>query len=241
MNYLIKVICFLKSPYTFKSYITSKINALKNRLIIKYINIKNPFFNKDGFLHRQYNSTQDYFTHQKAKLTEIEEQLKKTYDNRVECFMNDFKILSPAKRQAVLCLGSRDGAEVDALRRLGFLSIGIDLVYPSNNAFVHYGDFHDIPYPDNVFDIVYTNTLDHINNPSKIFTEVRRILKNDGIFFAKIVNGMDEGFALNGPYESFVWKTKKQLVELISKFDFILRDEIKCDKNYWFYLFKIQK
>lgn len=52
---------------------------------------------------------------------------------------------------------------------------------------VGYGE--SIPWPDNTFDLIFSdNVLEHLTEPDKVFTEVCRVLKPDGIFLAKTPN-----------------------------------------------------
>jgi len=51
------------------------------------------------------------------------------------------------------------------------------------------GRAESIPYEDNSFDIVISiNVLEHLSDPEKIFKEVHRILKKDGVFIVKTPN-----------------------------------------------------
>lgn len=46
-----------------------------------------------------------------------------------------------------------------------------------------------IPYPDNHFDVAFAdNVLEHLDNPTATFTEVRRVLKPGGVFLFKTPN-----------------------------------------------------
>lgn len=46
-----------------------------------------------------------------------------------------------------------------------------------------------IPYPDEYFDIVISdNVLEHVRSPEQLFSEVRRVLKSDGLYLAKTPN-----------------------------------------------------
>ncbi|MGB3831934.1 MAG: class I SAM-dependent methyltransferase [Mesorhizobium sp.] len=50
-------------------------------------------------------------------------------------------------------------------------------------------DGQSIPYPDAVFDIVFSdNVLEHLAEPVKVFAEVRRVLKPGGRFLFKTPN-----------------------------------------------------
>lgn len=48
---------------------------------------------------------------------------------------------------------------------------------------------NEIPYPDNSFDVVFANNvMEHIEEPSKAFSEIHRVLKPGGIFLFKTPN-----------------------------------------------------
>ena len=165
---------------------------------IKTINY--PFENNfnEGLKQRKYKNYEDYLKHQKSKLKNMESRLKISFDRRSNDFYKGFKNLEIKNKSSILCLGSRDGAEVKALRDLGHLAIGIDLTFPQNNSFTHYGDFQNIPFPNEVFDLAYTNCFDHIQSPDKFLKEVSRILDNEGLFIADLTLGSDvnESFAI---------------------------------------------
>lgn len=51
------------------------------------------------------------------------------------------------------------------------------------------GDAYNLPYEDNIFDVVCTmDFLEHINDPEKVITECSRILKPGGLFFYQTFN-----------------------------------------------------
>lgn len=46
-------------------------------------------------------------------------------------------------------------------------------------------DFHDIPYPDKVFDIIISNhNLYHAKDLNKVLSEISRVMKDDGVFYS---------------------------------------------------------
>ena len=46
------------------------------------------------------------------------------------------------------------------------------------------GMAEELPYPDNFFDIIiYDNVLDHVYQPEKTMSEIKRVLKKDGVVF----------------------------------------------------------
>jgi len=174
---------------------TFQINVIERIKTKRY-----PFENKfnKGLKLRKYKNYDEYLKHQKSKLKNIESRLEISFDRRSNDFYKGFKSLKIKKRSSILCLGSRDGAEVKALRDLGHLAIGIDLTFPQNNKFTQYGDFQNIPFPNKVFDLAYTNCFDHIQSPPQFLNEVARILDDGGIFVTDLTLGYDtnESFAI---------------------------------------------
>jgi len=85
--------------------------------------------------------------------------------------------------------------------------------------------------------------LDHLYDAKLLFSEVKRVMKNDGTFIVNIIKGYSEGFNLTEEYESIAWSTKEELRKLIVENDFIFIKEIEIDgSNLWSHnLFKINK
>ena len=211
----------------------------------KYISIKTlrkyRFKEKNNFMHRNYENYGDYLKHQKSKFVLYRGEIEKKFEEKSNNLKNDFEKIENFSQKNVLCLGSRDGAEVKAFRDLGSLCVGIDLVYPENNPYVHFGDFHQIPYPEKIFEFVYTNALDHLYDANSLFSEVKRVMKKDGIFIVNIIKGYSEGFNLTEEYESLAWSTKEELRKLIKENGFTFIKEIKIEgSELWTHnLFKI--
>jgi SAM-dependent methyltransferase len=218
------------------------LKKIKATFILKKTLRKFKFKEKDKFFSRSYNNYDDYIKHQKSKFIIRERYLSSNFEAKTENFYSDFKKIGDFSGKNILCLASRDGAEVKAFRKLNSYAIGIDLMYPKNSKFVHYGDFHEIPYPDGVFDYVFTNSLDHSFDINKILSEVKRVLNKDGTFLCNIVIGHAEGFKYfkEGPHESFTWSKRKDLVDKISKKYFFLEKEVKIDNRWSHFFFKIQ-
>jgi len=136
----------------------------------------------------------------------IEKQSEKTLDPvkrkkwlgeewqlKIDGFKSEFNklkgFLTPEKR--CLCLGARTGQEVVALQEMGLKNVvGIDIV--PHDPYVIKGDIHNLEFKDNSFDFVYTNIIDHSINPSKMISEIERVLKIDGIFFLQIQLGLNQ-------------------------------------------------
>jgi SAM-dependent methyltransferase len=153
-------------------------------------------------------------------------QLEKTTDpSRVKKWQNEewftklegfekmferLKNIIESKKNA-LCLGSRTGQEVEALRKIGKSAIGVDLV-----AFPPYtivGDVHNLPFEKEVFDMAFTNIYDHVLLPEKMLEEVYRVLNFGGVFILQIQLGFDpDKYSVN-----FVYNLSQLKSLLISK------------------------
>lgn len=161
----------------------------------------------EGMAHRQYQSYDEYVTHQASKLDKIEHRLKEVEEEDFSEFTRRFKSCEQlADAKSVLCLGARLGTEVRALHRLGYFAVGLDLNPGKDNQFVLPGDFHHIVFPDASVDAVYTNALDHVFDLQKVVREVTRIIKPGGVFIVDLPPGFDEGFT-PGSYEASYWGT----------------------------------
>ncbi len=63
-----------------------------------------------------------------------------------------------------------------------YLEIGFPLHYYENVTFIH-GVSEAIPVEDNFFDaVISVNAIDHVDDIRKTATEIKRVLKTDGLF-----------------------------------------------------------
>lgn len=171
----------------------------------------------EGLAQRKYASYGEYVDHQVDKLDRIKHRLYETELADESRFRKDFEQCRALKNtQSILCLGARLGTEVKALRNLGYFAIGIDLNPGKDNPYVLTGDFHQIDFPDNCVDAVYTNSMDHAFEIEKVLSEVRRVLKPEGVFIADIHKGYTEGFT-PGNYEALHWQKQEEFIEQISR------------------------
>jgi len=87
-----------------------------------------------------------------------------------------------------LCIGSRAGHEVAALKELGAKEvIGID-TYPCGDHVVK-GDGNCMEFEDNYFDFVYTNILNYTIHPEKMIAEMERVVKISGLIYLQCKMG----------------------------------------------------
>lgn len=178
-----------------------------------------------AFYKRKYRNYENYLEHQRKKLGDRIEHLKAKSSKRVRSFVENFKEVSPKIRgPRVLCLAARLGEEVQAFIELGHSeSIGIDLNPGPDNKYVIEGDFHNIPFPDNEFDCIYCNCLDHAWELKKVSAECARVIKPKGLLFLDVPfvqNYKNHNYKKNvkkkNKYESMLWDS---LSDVLSQFD----------------------
>ncbi len=178
-----------------------------------------------GFIKKNYTSYEDYIKHQKSKHEKtkyfISDKLK--YDQNFRKILRkrliNLEIIKPGMK--VLCLGARFGSEVKAFLDLGCFAVGIDLNPGTMNPYVLYGNFHDIKFPKNSIDVIYTNCLDHIFDIDDIIKEISRVLTSNGFLILDAVIGIREK-RYPGCYESFWWSKPEDLISIFTKNNFQL-------------------
>jgi SAM-dependent methyltransferase len=183
-------------------------------------------WNRQGSLvQRNYNSYDEYVTHQAGKLDKVAHRLRETEDDDFTDFKRRFEGCTLlAEARYVLCLGARLGTEVRALHALGYFAIGIDLNPGLNNPYVLPGDFHKLVFPDRSVDAIYTNALDHVFDLEKVVAEVRRLLRPAGLFVVDMLPGFEEGF-VPGAFEATHWRDASTLIERVQELGGFLVEE----------------
>jgi SAM-dependent methyltransferase len=132
--------------------------------------------------YRKYPTYEAYVYKQGAKARGQCDKVLAGSPGRFATFRLRFKKFSPVMLSGkVLCLGARTGCEVKAAIRSGFAnSIGVDL-YPIGDLVIQ-GDWHNLPFEDVSFENVYSNSLDHCMDLTKLSLEVKRVLVPNGRF-----------------------------------------------------------
>jgi SAM-dependent methyltransferase len=170
----------------------------------------------EGVSVRQYESYEKYIAHQKDKLDSLDGKAFVNPEKAVNMFRRRFELVSGLPSgSSVLCLGARCGEEVRAFIGLGHFAIGIDLNPGETSRYVVTGDFHMLQFADGSVDCVYVNCLDHALDIQKILTEVRRVLKPQGLFIADIVYGHEEGYAA-GNHDTMHWAKARDFGEFMA-------------------------
>jgi hypothetical protein len=154
-----------------------------------------------GIKIRQYSSYSDYVAHQARKYQRILSSEGGFSGSRIARFRRRFRrhfaLAMPfLDRDAVIvCVGARDGTEVEVWRDLGFSrAVGLDLYPGPGNPFVGKGDFHDLPHAAASVDLIYSNAVDHSPDPQLFFGEASRVLKGGGFALYDIQRRSAAGF-----------------------------------------------
>jgi ubiquinone/menaquinone biosynthesis C-methylase UbiE len=93
------------------------------------------------------------------------------------------EILTNQKNLEILEIGGRDGYQANMISDKGHnvTSIDINPIYPQFHT-VQKGTIHQLNFKENSFDIIYSsNMLQEIQNIEESFTEMKRVLKKNGI------------------------------------------------------------
>lgn len=106
-------------------------------------------------------------------------------------WFESLRLMEQAKEQIptgarVLDAGSGEGRYTDYFNHTRY--VGLDLAvgdatwdYSGLDAV---GDLREIPFPDNIFDAaICIQTLEHVNDPFKVISEIGRVLKPGGRFY----------------------------------------------------------
>ncbi len=173
------------------------------------------------FRYRDYSSYEEYLSHQSQKFNETL-KIYGGFKNKTilwyrKRFYRRFRHLPSllSKSATILCLGARQGTEVEVLWDMGYKNaVGLDLNPGPENPYVKQGDFMALEYPDSSVDMVYSNCVDHAFDLSKFFQEHARVLKPDGYAIYDIgISG--QGF---GSFESVGWESEEAVFLLALKY-----------------------
>lgn len=130
---------------------------------------------------RNYKNYDDYLSHQKEKTLNTNRRKKwlgVEWQPKIDMFLEHFYRNKDYIKGYALCVCARTGQEVEALIQMDCDAIGIDIV--PYKPLVIYGDAHEIPFKDETFDFVFSNSFDHSIYPELFLSEMQRVLKKDG-------------------------------------------------------------
>jgi SAM-dependent methyltransferase len=142
---------------------------------------------------REYKDYDEYKAHQleKTLTPKLRATWTRKFDKKSKVFVARFEHLKEKgilkDDQKALCLGARMGEEVAALQSMGVDAIGVDLA-PAPPLVVE-GDFNNLDFPEDSFDVVYSNALDHAWTAKAFFDNVSKVLKPGGYFIIDVFPG----------------------------------------------------
>jgi SAM-dependent methyltransferase len=86
----------------------------------------------------------------------------------------------------VLCVGCRNGLELDRFRTRGFDDVvGIDIFSQRGDILVM--DMHEMSFPDDSFDVVYaSHALEHSYDVERVVREVRRVARERAVVAVEV-------------------------------------------------------
>ncbi len=201
-----------------------------DKTVLKRVQNDDHSYEKDpGFRYRKFTDYAEYVDYQKLKFDRII-TYRGGFSRRVifryrRTFYRRFKqLLSilPDKQATMICLGARQGTEVEVLRDLGYKkAYGIDLNPGPNNPHVRPGDFMHVDAVDSSVDFIYSNSIDHSYDLDEFFKEQSRILKPDGIAI------FDIALQKMGLLEAVDWDNPTLVVrKIMSQFQNLIHAEV---------------
>lgn len=166
---------------------------------------------------KKYKDNKEYITHQLEKTLnpKVIKAHRKNRQKRIEEFGYRFNLITDFPRHInILCVGSRYGEEVQALRNMGFgNAVGIDLT--SFPPYTIKMDMHSMSFQDDMFTIIYTNSLDHSNDLKKVIGEMIRVLdKKNGLIIIEL-----ELYNTYGEYETISFDSIMDIKKVFDSFN----------------------
>ena len=102
------------------------------------------------------------------------------------------------------------------MKDLGCNPVGLDLI--PRPPLVIEGDWHNLQFENDTFDMVYSNALDHVLYFDKFLSEIYRVLKSNGIVFFQIPLGQGTN-PVGGECTSIT--TPNDIINFMSNFNII--------------------
>ena len=164
----------------------------------------------------------------------------------------DLFLTKNPKCNNLLNLGGGTGQVSSMIRDLGFNVYNLDIDIDVNDVYNKMHDLNaegDLPYDLSTFDFVLCQeVVEHIENPWKLFRDINRVLKKDGVLILttpNIQSSYSKNIFLKSDHGNFNWFTSKDLsyhinplpfweVELIASKTGFLLDDVYGNGSYYF-------
>ena len=112
-----------------------------------------------------------------------------------------------------------------------------DINYKNTNLVKGMGE--NLPYSDKNFDIVLLpNVLDHTTNPEKVLSEIKRVLKNEGILYFDVYFYQKNFLRLASIWRFFNKILRKKIFNPAHPYMFTLKEVKKLLSNKFYFLFE---
>jgi SAM-dependent methyltransferase len=167
---------------------------------------------------RGYPRYEDYIAHQRSKLSMLD---LSEYNAGLRTELAGRLRGDGLAGRAVLCLGARLGAEVQAFHDVGAFAVGVDIEPGLANQRVLHGDFHRLVFPDGSADVVYCNCLDHALDLPRVLAEIHRVLKPGGLLLVDAQHGTERAGAFDD-WAATSWPSVEDLLAVIGDNGFSL-------------------
>jgi len=141
------------------------------------------------------------------------------------------------KSGSLLDIGCGNGSFIMFMQKFGYDVRGVEL-NPEAEKFasnllkdrIFYKELKDCDFPEKTFDIItMMQSLEHVYDLNEILSEIRRVLKDDGILFISVPNAAFFESRLFGPYyynleapRHLYFFTKESIKSLMLKNDFLV-------------------
>ncbi|MEM2704260.1 MAG: class I SAM-dependent methyltransferase [Candidatus Bathyarchaeia archaeon] len=125
----------------------------------------------------------------------------------------------------ILDVGCGAGLFIGTCKRFGKFVVGVDVDRGQLSYAVNYGkgllvlaDASYLPFKDSSVDMVFfSHVIEHLENPFPIFEEIRRVLKNGGVFIV-VTPTEHKNFYTPGHVRAY---TKKSMSETLARAGFL--------------------
>ena len=103
-----------------------------------------------------------------------------------------------------------------------------------------FGDFHNLQFPNESFDIIYSNCIDHTYDLNKFVNEAKRVCKKDGLIIFDLPKGKQEGERdYFGNFEALGWTNTDIIIKKICENDLSVVSKEILNKDYFQVVLKL--